>query len=68
MGSRSELKRLTEEDRFSREFACWAQNHDGWSKAKRANRRAGKKRLRRITNSDLQVFKDSQEERAKDDE
>ena len=32
---RSVMKRLTEEDRFSRMFACWANNHKGWSKTKK---------------------------------
>lgn len=45
--SRSRLKRLTEEDRFARRFACWANNHGGWSKAKKQNRRTAKRRLKR---------------------
>ena len=45
--SRSDLKRLIEEDRFSRRFACWAQNHKGWSKTKKRNRRLAKRRLKR---------------------
>ena len=45
--SRSRLKRLTEEDRFARRFACWANNHCGWSKAKKQNRRTAKRRLKR---------------------
>ena len=35
------------EDRFSRRFACWANNHHGWSKAKKQNRRIAKRRLKR---------------------
>lgn len=47
MSSRSDLKRLTEEDRFSRWFATWASNHGGWSKAKKMNRRLAKRKLKR---------------------
>ncbi len=47
MSSRSDLKRLTEEDRFVRAFACWANNHKGWSKTKKRNRRLARRRLRR---------------------
>ena len=45
--TRSVLKRLTEEDRFSRRFATWTFNHDGWKKYKRTNRRIAKRKLKR---------------------
>lgn len=45
--TRSRLKRLIEEDRFSRRWATWANNHHGWRKAKRINRRLAKRRLER---------------------
>jgi hypothetical protein len=44
---RSVLKRLTEEDRFARAFCCWANNHKGWSKTKKRNRRLAKRKLKR---------------------
>ena len=47
MSSRSDLKRLTEEDRFARAFCCWANNHKGWSKTKKRNRRIAKRKLKR---------------------
>ena len=40
-------KRLTEEDKFSRKFACWANNHKGWSKTKTRNRRLARRKIRR---------------------
>ena len=46
---RSALKRLTEEDRFARKFCCWANNHKGWSKTKKRNRRIAKRKLNRET-------------------
>ena len=53
MSSRSDLKRLTEEDRFSRWFATWASNHGGWRKAKKMNRRLAKRRLKRRADNDF---------------
>lgn len=51
MSSRSDLKRLTEEERWSRRYACWAQNHKGWSKTKKRNRRVARQKLKgRIDN------------------
>lgn len=32
---------------FSHRWATWAQNHMGWAKMKKYNRRVAKKRLRR---------------------
>lgn len=51
--SRSELKRLIEEDRFARAFACWANNHKGWRKTKKRNRRIAKRKLKRSENIDI---------------
>lgn len=31
---------------FSRRYACWANNHRGWAKMKKANRKLAKKRLK----------------------
>lgn len=44
---RSIDKKLTEEDKFSRKFACWANNHKGWSKTKTRNRRLARRKIRR---------------------
>jgi len=44
---RSIDKKLTEEDKFSRKFACWANNHKGWSKTKKRNRRLARRKIRR---------------------
>ena len=48
MSTRSTLKRLTEEDRFSRRYATWTFNHNGWSKCKRTNRRIAKRKLKHL--------------------
>lgn len=34
-------------DEFSHHFACWANNHMGWAKAKKANKKIAKKREKR---------------------
>lgn len=34
-------------DEFSHKYSCWANNHNGWAKQKKANKRIAKKRLRR---------------------
>lgn len=44
---RSIDKRLTEESKFSRQFASWANNHKGWSKTKKRNRRLARRKIRR---------------------
>lgn len=31
---------------FSHRYACWANNHNGWSKMKKANKRIAKRRLK----------------------
>lgn len=31
---------------FSHRFACWANNHNGWAKAKKANKRLEKRRIK----------------------
>lgn len=35
------------ESEFSHRFACWANNHMGWAKMKKSNKRIAKKRERR---------------------
>lgn len=35
------------QDEFEHHFACWANNHMGWAKAKKFNKRIAKKRERR---------------------
>ena len=38
---------------FSKEYACWAINHNGWSKMKKQNRRLFKKKFRRETDREI---------------
>ena len=38
---------LDYQSEFSHRYACWANNHRGWAKMKRKNRKLAKKRLRR---------------------
>ena len=38
---------LNPQSLFDRYYACWANNHSGWSKMKRLNRKIAKRRMRR---------------------
>ena len=35
---------------FSHRYACWANNHMGWAKCKKKNKRLAKRKLKRILN------------------
>lgn len=50
MSNRSELKKIAKYDQseFSHKYACWANNHNGWSKMKKLNRKLAKKRLKKL--------------------
>lgn len=39
---------------FSKNYACWANNHNGWSKMKKKNRRLFKKKYRRETEKEIE--------------
>ena len=51
-------KKLTEESAFSRAFACLANNHLGWRKYKKRNRR----KMRRILKKQLNKYIDEVEQ------
>lgn len=38
---------LGDQSEFDHKYACWANNHRGWAKAKKTNKKIAKKRLRR---------------------
>ena len=38
---------IKDQSEFDHRWACWANNHRGWAKMKKANRKLAKKRLRR---------------------
>lgn len=38
---------------FSKRWACWANNHNGWSKMKKKNRRLFKKKFREETKKEV---------------
>lgn len=38
---------------FSHRYACWANNHNGWSKMKKFNKKVAKKRLKRQINQHI---------------
>ena len=40
--------------KFDKEYACWANNHNGWRKAKKKWRKIGKKRMRREVKKEIE--------------
>lgn len=40
---------------FSHLFAAWANNHNGWSKMKKLNKKVAKKRERRFVKNNMEV-------------
>lgn len=40
---------LDYQSEFDHRWACWANNHNGWAKMKKLNKRIAKKRLRRAS-------------------
>ena len=55
---RSEIIRRQYSDKdqseFSHQCACWSNNHNGWSKMKKKNRRLFKKKFRNETRKEIQ--------------
>ena len=44
--------------KFDKEYSCWANNHNGWRKAKKKWRRIGKKRIRREVKEEIDSWED----------
>lgn len=38
---------------FSHRYACWANNHNGWAKMKKFNKKLAKRRLKRDLRKEL---------------
>lgn len=47
---RSYNKKIYKRDQseFDHKFSCWANNHNGWSKCKKLNRKMARKRIKRL--------------------
>lgn len=43
---------------FDHQFACWANNHNGWSKMRSANRRRAKRREKRKAEQNMTRYED----------
>lgn len=52
-------KMLPWQSEFSHRYACWARNHMGWAKMKRANRKLAKARTKRAVRK--QIEKETEE-------
>lgn len=46
---------LNYQSEFSHLFAAWANNHNGWSKMKKLNKKVAKKRERRFVRNNMEV-------------
>lgn len=46
---------LNYQSEFSHLFAAWANNHNGWSKMKKQNKKVAKKRERRFIKNNMEV-------------
>ena len=42
-----------DQSEFDHHWACWVNNHMGWAKMKKANKKIAKKRLRRETQKQI---------------
>jgi len=43
---RNRFKRMTDENRFDRMYACWTFNHGSWGKEKRMKRQEARTKLK----------------------
>lgn len=59
MNKSEEITRRQFSDRgqswFSKRYACWANNHNGWSKMKKFNRRRFKKKYNREIKKEMEI-------------
>lgn len=54
MKKQNELGRYADpQSEFDHHFACWANNHNGWAKMKKFNKKIAKKRLKRVINKQI---------------
>lgn len=47
---------------FDKRYACWANNHNGWSKMKKKNRRLFKHKFRQETQKEIKRILEGEEE------
>ena len=52
--TKSLKKQLPYQSEYSRRHATWANNHGGWSKQKKCNRRLAKRKMKRETAQQIQ--------------
>jgi len=54
MSNKNSYKKLLPyQSEFSHKFACWANNHNGWAKMKKSNKRIAKRKLERELTKDV---------------
>lgn len=62
MADKLKLLSKQDQDEFDRYWACWANNHNGWSKQKKKNRRAAKRKLKAELKAELENEEEEVEE------
>jgi len=48
--------KLPFQSEFSHRYACWANNHNGWAKMKKFNKRLAKRRLKNEQRKELEEY------------
>ena len=46
------------QDEFDQRFACWANNHNGWAKMKKFNKRLAKRKSKQQLKKDMKNMED----------
>lgn len=47
---------FNEESEFSHRYACWANNHRGWAKMKKSNKRVAKRREKTVLKREVETY------------
>lgn len=55
----SEYTKHSDLEEFDHKYACWANNHNGWSKAKKSERKIAKKKIKRILDKEIEELAQS---------
>lgn len=57
MSDKLKILEKQNQSEFSHRYACWANNHNGWSKMKKINRRIAKAKIKRELRREIELYK-----------
>lgn len=57
MSDKLKILEKQNQSEFSYRYACWANNHNGWSKMKKTNRRIAKAKMKRELRREIEMYK-----------